>query len=301
MICCRIPLLIKGRHRLDRRKRMTEENGRGISFKSTLKYFLCGILIGGGGILPGVSGGVLCVLFGIYRPMMALLAHPFGTLKKSYGMFIPLILGGAAGFVLFANVLKALFGKYELLATWAFIGLIAGAIPSMLKDAGKTGRSKRDIFAMAAAFVVVLAAMLIIRFCGFAGGIEPNIWWFLFCGAAWGLSIVIPGMTSSTLLMSMGLYMPMTAGIATLDPAVIIPWGIGLGVTILVSARAVNNFFENHYSTAGHCTAGIVAAFTIAIIPGGFSGGKQAALSMLLLVLGFAAAYLMNGFNIERE
>ena len=35
-----------------------------------------GALVGGGAILPGVSGGVLCVAFGIYRPMMELLSHP---------------------------------------------------------------------------------------------------------------------------------------------------------------------------------------------------------------------------------
>lgn len=285
----------------DAEKRMTEEKKYSVSFKAILKYILCGVLIGGGGILPGVSGGVLCVLFGIYRPMMALFAHPFKTLKKHYMMFIPVMLGGAAGFVLFAKVLEAVFGKYELYATWAFIGLIAGAIPSMFKDAGKSGRSRRDILAMTAAFVIVLAAMLFIRFCGFASGIRPNIWWFLFCGVAWGLSIVVPGMTSSTLLMSMGLYMPMTAGIAALDPAVIIPWGIGLAGTILISARAVDRVFERHYAAASHCIVGVVAAFTLAIIPANYAGAVQAVLSALFAALGFAGAYLMNGLNIERE
>ena len=56
-----------------------------------------GALIGAGAILPGISGGVLCVLFGIYRPMMALLAHPIKTFRIYYKLFIPVLLGWAVG------------------------------------------------------------------------------------------------------------------------------------------------------------------------------------------------------------
>ena len=48
-----------------------------------------GALIGVGAILPGVSGGVLCVLFGIYRPMMELFSHPAGAIKKYWRLLLP--------------------------------------------------------------------------------------------------------------------------------------------------------------------------------------------------------------------
>ena len=52
--------------------------------KRPLKLFLIrlmqGALIGLGAVLPGISGGVLCVIFGIYRPVMELLSHPFRAL-----------------------------------------------------------------------------------------------------------------------------------------------------------------------------------------------------------------------------
>lgn len=280
---------------------MTDERQTPLSLKPVLKYILCGILIGGGGILPGVSGGVLCVLFGIYRPMMALFAHPFKTLKKHYDMFIPVIIGGILGFVLFARILETLFGKYELYATWAFIGLIAGAIPSMFKDAGKNGRSKNDIISMIAVFAVVLVVMFFVRNAGLSEGIEPNTWWFLFCGIAWGLSIVVPGMTSSSLLLSMGLYLPLTAGVASLDFAVIIPWGIGLAATILLCAKLVDRIYEKHYSVANHCIVGVVAAFTIVIIPTVYSSALQVVLSAVYCIVGFGVAFLMNGLKISRD
>ena len=76
--------------------RADDKNKKPVSDKSPalmLMRVLQGALIGGGAILPGVSGGVLAVVFGIYRPMMELLSHPFRALKKNLWLFIPIIIG----------------------------------------------------------------------------------------------------------------------------------------------------------------------------------------------------------------
>ena len=73
---------------------------------------LHGALIGAGAILPGISGGVLCVMFGIYRPMMALLAHPFRSFRIYYRLFIPVILGWAVGFFALAGAVNLLMEAY---------------------------------------------------------------------------------------------------------------------------------------------------------------------------------------------
>ena len=65
---------------------------RNVMVKSIV-YALQGALVGIGAILPGVSGGVLCVAFGVYEPMMALLTQPVATLKKSYRLLVPFCLG----------------------------------------------------------------------------------------------------------------------------------------------------------------------------------------------------------------
>lgn len=51
-----------------------------------LRDLLCGALIGAGAILPGVSGGVLAVVFDVYRPMMETLSHP-GRGSENIGIF----------------------------------------------------------------------------------------------------------------------------------------------------------------------------------------------------------------------
>ena len=72
-----------------------------------LRYGLCGALIGAGAILPGVSGGVLAVVFDIYRPLMAVLTHPKTALPKYWPIFPPLGIGWALGFLLFAKGISA--------------------------------------------------------------------------------------------------------------------------------------------------------------------------------------------------
>ena len=68
-----------------------------------------GALIGGGAILPGVSGGVLAVVFGIYQPMMAFLSRPLATFKTHWKLFVPVILGVGLGFWGFAKLVAWLF------------------------------------------------------------------------------------------------------------------------------------------------------------------------------------------------
>jgi len=61
-------------------------------------YAIKGAIVGVGAILPGVSGGVLCVAFGMYEPMMELLTRPKKSFKKHYKMFTPFVIGWALAF-----------------------------------------------------------------------------------------------------------------------------------------------------------------------------------------------------------
>ena len=58
-----------------------------------------GALIGLGAVLPGISGGVLSVIFGIYKPIMELISNPFANFKTHVPKLFPVILGGAIGFL----------------------------------------------------------------------------------------------------------------------------------------------------------------------------------------------------------
>lgn len=258
-----------------------------------LLHVLQGILIGSGAILPGISGGVLCVSFGIYRPMMALFAHPFRNFCTVFPKLFPVGVGWTMGFFGFARLLNLFFSADSNLAVCLFIGLIAGTYPGLYRQAGQHGRSRRDWIGFGAALTVMTVFFILIRDAA-SVGLRPNILWFGFCGVLWGLSLVIPGMTSSSTLIFLGLFEPMTAGIAALDPKVFVPMLLGVLVTVALMARLINGMFERHYTLSFHVVLGIVASSILVIIPTSYSGAGEVVLCLLCAAGGFLAAFLTD-------
>ncbi|MBQ9141043.1 MAG: DUF368 domain-containing protein [Lachnospiraceae bacterium] len=224
-----------------------------------------GTLIGLGAVLPGISGGVLCVIFGIYRPVMELLAEPFRNFKTHVPKLFPVILGGAIGFLGIANVLAVMLERYPAPSVCLFIGLIAGMFPALIREAGQQGVTTASYVSMYVAMIAVFALLIGLKI--FSVEITPSFGWYVFCGVCLALSVIAPGMSFSTLLMPLGLYEPFVAGIGGLDMAVLVPGGIGGVATVVLFSKAVNVLFTKHYSVAFHGIVGIVLAATIMIVP----------------------------------
>ena len=273
--------------------------------KFPLKLFLIrlmqGALIGLGAVLPGISGGVLCVIFGIYRPVMELLSHPFRALKKHAKLLLPVLIGLCAGFFGIAKLLGFLLNRYPDASVCLFAGLIIGMLPSLFREGGKKGSSPKDYAALGITFAVVLALLMTLRFVSVS--ITANTGWYVFCGFCLALSIIAPGMSFSTLLMPLGLYTPFVEGIGNFDFSVLIPGGIGAVVTVILFARLVDRLLNRYYSTVSHAIIGIVIAATLPIIPyAGFASSVTGAIvNTCCLTGGIAAALLLDHVNSKVE
>lgn len=265
--------------------------------KTFLLRLLQGALIGLGAVLPGISGGVLCVIFGIYKPIMELLSDPFHALKKHLGLLIPVIAGGALGFLGVAKLLGFFLTRYEAPSVCLFVGLIAGMIPSLFREASEKGRSKKDYPALVIACAAVFAILISLNVISVS--IEPNLGWNLFSGFCVAMSIIAPGMSFSTLLMPLGLYTPFVEAIGNLELGVLVPAGISALLTMLLLARAINTLMDRYYSVVFHAIIGIVIAATVMIIPfGSFAAGVSACvLNLVCLAAGIVIALLLDRFN----
>ncbi len=228
-------------------------------------WFLEGCLVGFGAILPGVSGGALCAAFGMYRPMIDCLTHPFLTLKKNGLMLAVFVSGIGVGFVGLSGIAAWCLGQNASVVCCAFSGFIAGTLPSLWQDAGSYGRSRGNILAGIASFVLLLAIFFLLG----QGTVcmQKSFGSFVLCGVLWGLSLIVPGLSSSSLLLFFGLYEPMLAGIGSLDFGVIVPLGIGMSACILLLAKAVEQLYARHYAFASHAILGIVCATAVSIVP----------------------------------
>lgn len=257
---------------------------------------LQGVLIGVGAVLPGISGGVLCVVFGIYKPVMELLGDPIRKFRTHVPKLLPVIVGGAVGFLGVAKILAFFLEAYPAPSVCLFIGLITGMLPSLFREANEKGRVKNAWVPLAVAFVVILALLISLNL--FSITITPNFGWYVFCGFCLALSVIAPGMSFSTLLMPLGLYTPFVGGLGSLDFSILVPAGIGAVVTVICLARAVDALFDHFYAYAFHAIIGIVIAATIMIVPvDSFTSPGSAAVNVVCLAVGVAAALALDRFN----
>lgn len=224
-----------------------------------------GMLVGIGFILPGLSGGVLAVIFGIYDPLIRFLANIRQKFMKNISFFLPVAIGAGIGIVLFAVVVEKAFGKYAAQFVCLFIGFVAGTFPSLYKTAGKKGRKASDAWILIVSTVAIFLLMVI-------GGrqlteVTPNIFVWMGSGLLMGLGLIVPGMSPSNFLIYFGLYDKMAIGIKDFDFAVIIPLIIGFVVCVLLFAKIASYLFRQYYSGMYHFILGMVIGSSLAIFP----------------------------------
>lgn len=238
-----------------------------------LLRFLKGAIVGTGGILPGVSGGVLCIVFGFYERMMSFLANITHNFKKNLFFFIPIGLGFISSFVLLSKAIGAVL-KNTFLAPvfiWLFIGAIVGTIPFLYKEAAhKDTKKSFHIIITVISTAVSLGIMMLMKS---VEAVNPTsvenigfITW-VFCGIVMALGAVLPGMSPSSILIYTNLYGPMSEEIGRLNISMIIPFGIGAVLTIVLLSKFVNWLFKKFRTGMYYIILGVVIASTLLIIP----------------------------------
>ncbi|MGO3114244.1 DUF368 domain-containing protein [Enterococcus pseudoavium] len=232
--------------------------------------FIKGMFIGSGFILPGVSGGALAAVFGIYERIISFLAHITKNFKENLLFFIPVGLGGLTGVFVLSFAVSFLLGEFETIMLWFFVGCIIGTVPALWKEAGKHGRGTKDLVIMIVSFVV--GFLFLWKGSSLFGTVDQNFFTWMIAGALIGLGLIVPGLSPSNFLVYMGMYKAMADGFKSIDLGVIIPIGIGGLVTVLSLSKLMDWVFSRFYAPMFHFILGIVFASTVMIVPTDYSG-----------------------------
>lgn len=174
---------------------------------SFFKKFIAGIVIGIGAIIPGFSGGIIAVSMGLYKPTVDALTGFFKAPGKNFKFLLPLVLGGAIGFLVFMFLLDGLFeAGYRTYVICVFVGLVIGSIPSLLKESNEQGYKKS--YPIWAVLGFVIAFTLIILGLVSKGGAEREITPLLavISGAIIMSGVLLPGISISFILLNIGVY-----------------------------------------------------------------------------------------------
>lgn len=225
-----------------------------------------GVVIALGFILPGVSGGVLAAILGIYERMLSFLAHIRRNFKADFLYFLPVEIGGILGIGLLSRPLEFLLAHYQVIVLWGFAGAIVGSLPALWQEAeSRSKRDKVDWTWLIGTFVISLIILYTLPY--IFGTLPANFATFILAGALIALGVLVPGLSPSNLLLILGLYSPMLTGFKNFDLVnVFLPIAIGGILAMLLFAKSMEHLLEHHHSRVFHFILGIVAASTVLIL-----------------------------------
>ena len=265
-----------------------------------MRNFFKGIIVGIGGIAPGLSGSVLLVILGLYQKTITAIGTLFKNFKKNVLFLIPLFLGFGVGVIIFSKIVDYLLENFEMYTRYAFFGLVLGTVPLFYKEVKKEGFNKKYYIP-----VVISAAIGLIVFNFnkelFPTITNPNLFQSVLLGVAVAGSSIIPGVDSAVILSSLGLYELYVGSLADFNLSVLLPAGVGLALGVLVISFVMNRLITKHYTI----TFSIIFGLFLSIIPNVLNSSCalgpniNSIISIIILIVGFGISFFLG--NIEEN
>lgn len=254
---------------------------------------LKGIALGAGCILPGISSGVLCVIFGIYEKLVDSVLDIFKDFKKNFLFLLPIFIGVAIGILLFGNILKYLFISFENIMKCVFAGLILGSIPSLFKETNTKNSFKLN-YTLYTIITFSLSIFLIFleNSMNTFGCNNINFLFLFISGFLMSIGVVVPGVSSTIILMCLGVYGLYLDAVSTLNLTLLIPIGLGLVLGGIIFLSIINFFMKNFPSQTMYSIIGFTIASTFVLIPNNFSFSN-----ILFLLLGLSISLLFQNIS----
>lgn len=255
--------------------------------------YLKGIGIGAGAILPGISSGVLCVILGIYDKLIDSVLNFFHDIRSNFLFLFPIALGVATGIVLFGNILFYFFEVYPVQTSFTFIGLILGSIPLLLKQAHEK-QYFRLSYLLYLCFSVLITLILIMIEKNITYNVNStNFLYLVICGFFMSIGVVVPGVSSTAILMCFGIYDTYLAAVSSLYLPVLIPMGIGLVFGGLLFLKVIQYLLKYCHIQTYYSIIGFVIGSAFIIYPG-FELDFSYIIGLLCCLIGFKLANMFK-------
>ena len=258
--------------------------------RSILYRSICGVVLGIGCVLPGVSGGILAISLGMYEKMLHAIGTLFQNFKQNMRYLLPLGIGGVIGILLTSNVLSLVIAKYEVQLLSLFTGLVLGSLPDLFKEVQLDGpkiKGKHVAAALLGLGFVMLFALGESNVVGNAKVEDLSILGALIAGGVLSFGTIIPGISSSFILVYLGLYPAVIATIASvLDFRSLASSGLSgmiqnlgahflpllamvgaFGLVSILIIKLVNRMLKRHHATSYAAVIGFVLGSVGLVIP----------------------------------
>lgn len=221
-----------------------------------------GFCMGAADLVPGVSGGTIALVFGMYRRLIAAVregsialgrfvkldfAGGFRALRGvEWIFFIPLVAGILTAVLTLAGPIEHALETYPVQMAGLFMGLVLGSVIVALELLdGLTGRR-----------LAVMAGVAVVVFIGLglgggkeaAGVTEPPLWAYPAAGAIAICAMILPGISGSFLLVMLGMYQPVLAAVADREWGIIVIFTLGCVIGLALFSQVLHWALHNHYN-----------------------------------------------------
>ena len=234
------------------------------------------MFIGIANIIPGVSGGTIAVILGIFDKLISTINNFTRNIKKNLKFILPIGLGMGFSILAFSSLLEYCLDNYSLPTNIFFVGLVCGSVPLIYRKAVAKTKDKSDIFFMIISILIVVLASTVNK----DNNTKPNeMLSFLFLikiffgGILSAAAMIIPGISGSFVMVLLGIYQPIIHAISNIKrclidirntnliintSAVIISLGIGVILGILIISKLISFLMSKYYSKTYFCILGLV-------------------------------------------
>lgn len=227
-----------------------------------MERFWKGIVVGVGGIAPGLSGSVLLMIFGLYRKTLEALGNLLRDFRKHIRFLLPLVAGMLLGVLLFSKLIDFLLGRFEMATRFCFLGLILGTLPMLWREVKKEGISLKHIGMILAAGILGFWFFTANPY-AFAPVTDPTLLHAVLLGVAVAATAIIPGVDPAVFLSTFGLYEMYVGALASVNLQILLPMVLGLAAGAVAISACMNWLFRRYYTA----TQSVVFGIFLSMIP----------------------------------
>ena len=257
-----------------------------------LFFVLAGVLFGLANVIPGVSGGTMAVVFGVYERLIGILSDPIKGIKKEWKFILVFGVGAVIGILAFGKLMNWLLERYPAQSAMFFVGVILGSLPMLFKSSFMQGGKVRVTAGTLIAFLVGFGIMIPMIAAGNtdeakeaakAGAALGSVdvgqaLLMLVYGVIASSTMIIPGISGSFVMLLLGLYGKIIAAVAALTSSnlmsaviLLLPFGIGVVLGLVFCSKLIK-FLLNKYP---NITYAAIFGFVVGSIGCVFPGFKN--------------------------
>lgn len=258
-----------------------------------IKNFLKGLLIGCAKVIPGVSGSVVAISLNVYFKSLEIINKFYCVNKSELKIFLPIFFGVLIGILLFSAVINSVYQKFYLFIILLFTGFIIGeTYKSVIVNV------KKDIFC----YIFAILFILILPFFDIKH-IDCNNKNFLYplLGMVEAVTMIIPGISGTAILMSLDLYdvyLKFIISLSNINFLIsniknILLYSISLVVAGYFTIKIIFKMY-NKYSFLSSIIRSLTLITIIVMLKKAIFDINFNMLYILILILGFVLANLFN-------